>query len=136
MNSATRSSNGRAPEAALSRRAPETGRDDPPAKLLCVHRWIEAQAERTPEAVALSCAGESLTYAELNARANRLARRLRALGVGPEVLVGLCVRPLAGDGGGAPGRAQGGGRLCTARPGLSRRTPRLHARRRAHIRSS
>ena len=48
------------------------------------------QAERTPEAVALTCAGESLTYAELNARANRLARRLRALGVGPEVLVGLC----------------------------------------------
>ena len=62
------------------------------ARLLCVHRLIEAQAERTPEAVALSCAGESLTYAELNARANRLARRLRALGVGPEVLVGLCVR--------------------------------------------
>ena len=49
------------------------------------------QAERTPEAVALTCAAESLTYSELNARANRLARRLRAMGVGPEVLVGLCV---------------------------------------------
>ena len=55
-----------------------------------VHRWIELQVERTPEAVALVSTGESLTYAELNARANRLARRLRASGVGPEVLVGLC----------------------------------------------
>ena len=48
------------------------------------------QAERTPTAVALTCAGATLTYSELNARANRLARRLRAEGVGPEVLVGLC----------------------------------------------
>ncbi|MGP0067608.1 MAG: amino acid adenylation domain-containing protein [Isosphaeraceae bacterium] len=55
-----------------------------------VHRRIEIQAERTPEAVALTGAGGPLTYAELNAYANRLARRLRDLGVGPEVLVGLC----------------------------------------------
>ena len=91
MNSATRSSNGRAPEAAVSRRAQDRSRRSA-ARLLCVHRLIEAQAERTPEAVALRCAGESLTYDELNARANRLARRLRALGVGPEILVGLCLR--------------------------------------------
>jgi amino acid adenylation domain-containing protein len=56
-----------------------------------VHRGIEMQAERAPEAVAVTCAAESLSYGELNARANRLARRLRALGVGPEVLVGLLV---------------------------------------------
>jgi amino acid adenylation domain-containing protein len=55
-----------------------------------VHRMIEEQAERTPEAIALVSDGESLSYAELNARANRLARKLRGLGVGPEVLVGLC----------------------------------------------
>ena len=47
------------------------------------------QAKRVPQAVALTCAGESLTYSEVNSRANRLARRLRAMGVGPEVLVGL-----------------------------------------------
>jgi amino acid adenylation domain-containing protein len=54
------------------------------------HRWIEQQSERAPGAVSVVCGELSLTYAELNARANRLARRLRALGVGPEVLVGLC----------------------------------------------
>jgi amino acid adenylation domain-containing protein len=70
-------------------RPPETTRP-PAAEPRCVHRWIEARAARAPETVALTCSGESLTYGELNARANRLARRLRALGVGPEVLVGLC----------------------------------------------
>src|SRR5262249_15311200 len=56
-----------------------------------VHGLFEVQAERTPEAVALGFEGERLTYRELNARANRLAHHLRGLGVGPEVLVGVCV---------------------------------------------
>ncbi|HEX8361991.1 MAG TPA: condensation domain-containing protein, partial [Longimicrobium sp.] len=56
----------------------------------CVHELFEAQVERTPHAVAVSCEGETLTYAELNARANRLAHHLRALGVKPDVRVGLC----------------------------------------------
>ena len=59
-------------------------------KLQCVHRWIEQQAERTPAAVAVVSDRLSLSYAELNDKANRLARRLRTLGVGPDVLVGLC----------------------------------------------
>ena len=56
-----------------------------------VHRLFEDVSLRQPDAVAVESAGKSLTYAELNRLANRLARRLRNIGVGPEVLVGLCV---------------------------------------------
>jgi amino acid adenylation domain-containing protein/non-ribosomal peptide synthase protein (TIGR01720 family) len=56
-----------------------------------IHHLIEAQVERTPEAVALVFEGQSLTYRELDARANQLAWHLRSLGVGPEVRVGLCL---------------------------------------------
>jgi amino acid adenylation domain-containing protein/FkbH-like protein len=56
----------------------------------CIHELFAAQAERTPERVALVSEDRSLSYAELDARSNQLARRLRALGVGPEVRVGLC----------------------------------------------
>jgi amino acid adenylation domain-containing protein len=54
-----------------------------------VSELFEAQAAATPEAVAVVHENEQLTYAELNGRANRLARHLRTLGVGPEVRVGL-----------------------------------------------
>jgi amino acid adenylation domain-containing protein len=56
-----------------------------------LHERFAAQAERTPEAVALSFEGEMLSYGELERRANQLARHLRGLGVGPDVVVGLCV---------------------------------------------
>ncbi len=49
------------------------------------------QVERAPEAVAVEMEGKGLTYGQLNERANRLARHLQGRGVGPEVLVGLCV---------------------------------------------
>jgi amino acid adenylation domain-containing protein len=58
---------------------------------LCTHQLFEAQAERTPHAVAVNSEDETLTYAELNARANRLAHHLVAIGVGPDVPVGLCM---------------------------------------------
>ncbi|WP_186032346.1 non-ribosomal peptide synthetase, partial [Burkholderia gladioli] len=56
-----------------------------------LHALFEARAARAPEAIAVEFGGERLRYGELNARANRLARHLRTLGVGPDVLVGLCV---------------------------------------------
>jgi len=55
-----------------------------------IHQLFEAQVARTPGAVALEFEGERLTYAELNARANRLARHLAGRGVGPDVRVALC----------------------------------------------
>ena len=57
----------------------------------CVHQLFEAQVERTPEATAIVCEDEQLTYDELNRRANQLAHYLRRLGVGPEVKVGICI---------------------------------------------
>ena len=58
-----------------------------------LHRLFAAVAARRPEAVAVTGEGESLTYGELDRRADRLARRLRALGAGPETRVGLCLPP-------------------------------------------
>src|SRR5207245_1666697 len=57
----------------------------------CVHQFFEAQVERTPAAVAVVYKDTQLTYRELNSKANQLAHHLRQLGVGPEVLVGLCM---------------------------------------------
>jgi len=55
----------------------------------CLHERFEEQVRLSADRVAVVCDGESLTYAELDRRANGLARRLQSLGVGPEVLVGL-----------------------------------------------
>ena len=55
----------------------------------CVHELFEDQATWAPEAVAVVCGGEQLTYSELNSRANRLGRHLRRLGVGPEIIVAV-----------------------------------------------
>jgi nonribosomal peptide synthetase DhbF len=55
----------------------------------CLSGLFEAQADRTPHAIALTFEGRSLTYAELDERANHLANHLLGLGVGPEILVGL-----------------------------------------------
>jgi amino acid adenylation domain-containing protein len=57
----------------------------------CVHQLFDFQAERTPDATAVVFENQSLSYAQLNARANQLAHHLRSLGVKPGVLVGICV---------------------------------------------
>lgn len=56
-----------------------------------IHRLFEEQAERTPELIAVTYEDQSLTYAELNGRANQLARYLRKKGVTADQLVGICV---------------------------------------------
>lgn len=61
------------------------------AELRLVHELFAEQAKRSPDAVAVQCAGAKLTYGELNKRANELADYLSALGIGPDVPVALCV---------------------------------------------
>ncbi|GAC1437037.1 MAG: hypothetical protein NVSMB58_28730 [Terriglobales bacterium] len=56
-----------------------------------LHEFIEQQVYRTPDATAVVFESQRLSYREVNARANQLAHRLRQLGVGPEVLVGVCL---------------------------------------------
>jgi amino acid adenylation domain-containing protein len=56
---------------------------------LCLHQLFEQQAARTPDALAIEYEGATLSYGELNRRANQLARLLRRKGVGPDVLVGV-----------------------------------------------
>src|SRR5260370_19984325 len=68
----------------------DTRADYPKAK--CLHQLFEDQVQRAPEAVAVAFADEQLTYRELNQRADGLAAELRALGVGPDVRVALCVQ--------------------------------------------
>jgi amino acid adenylation domain-containing protein len=65
-------------------------KDDDPTDL-CIHQLFEAQAERTPDAIAVVFEHEQLTYGELNRRSNQLAHYLKALGVGPEVPVAICL---------------------------------------------
>jgi len=55
----------------------------------CLHQLFEIRAQQNPESVAVEFAGKSLSYAELNSRANQLARLLQTQGVGPEAMVGI-----------------------------------------------
>jgi len=66
----------------------QTERDYPRNK--CLHELFEEQAERVPEATAVTFQDQRLTYRQLNEGANQLARTLRKLGVGPGTLVGIC----------------------------------------------
>ncbi|MCJ0871765.1 non-ribosomal peptide synthetase [Streptomyces sp. AP-93] len=76
-----------AEEVAVLAGGPET--DEPVTRR--VHEAFEEQVARTPDAVAVVFEDDALTYRELNARANRIAHVLRAKGIGPESLVGICL---------------------------------------------
>ncbi|HVH12948.1 MAG TPA: AMP-binding protein, partial [Longimicrobium sp.] len=81
-----------AQELGLARRMEAWNRTDAPyPRDLCIHDLFAAQAARMPHSEALLHEGTRLTYAELDARANRLARHLRRLGIGPESRVGICL---------------------------------------------
>jgi len=67
----------------------DTGRLYPQNHLL--HALFEAQVERSPDRVAVVVEGGQMTYRELNERANRLAHFLQKLGVGPDMVVGMCL---------------------------------------------
>ncbi|KGM27069.1 hypothetical protein KS18_16875 [Photorhabdus luminescens] len=65
--------------------------EEPYPTQVCVHQLFEQQAEKTPDAIAVIYENQTLSYAELNARANRLAHQLIALGVAPDQRVAICV---------------------------------------------
>ncbi len=71
----------------------DTRRDYP--KESCIHHLFEAQARRSPNNPAIVFGGRQLTYAQLNAHANRLAHYLQARGIGPEVAVAICMERCA-----------------------------------------
>jgi amino acid adenylation domain-containing protein len=62
-----------------------------PFPKVCIHQAFETRVRAAPAAAAAEFEEARLSYAELNGQANRIARRLRELGVGPEVLVGVCM---------------------------------------------
>ena len=59
-------------------------------KQTCIHQLFEAQAEQSPDALAVVDGQNRLTYQELNQRSNHLANELRRMGVGPDARVGIC----------------------------------------------
>ena len=93
----------------------------------CIQQLFEEQVERTPDNVAVVFEGRQLTYAQLNARANQLAHYLRTLGVGPEVLVGICIERSLEMVIGLLGILKAGGAYRSIRPGISQGALGLHA---------
>ena len=93
-----------------------------PVPPVCVHEGFEAQAARTPDAIAAEYEGERVSYAELNRQANQVARRLRELGVGPEALAGVSMRAGLAPARGAARHPQSRRRVRPPGPGPARRS--------------
>ena len=97
----------------------ETKSNYPSDKTL--HGLFEDQVRKTPSAIAVEFEGQELTYAELNSRANQLAHRLQALGVGPEVITGICMEPSLDMIIGIIGILKAGGSYLPLNPGHPKR---------------
>ena len=103
-----------------------TGRDGR-TRTQPLHRWVHDVALSGSTHLAVRDGLHTLTYAELDAHANALAHRLRALGVRPGARVGLCHQRSAVSVIGAARDTQGGRSIRRTRPRLPRRPARLHA---------
>jgi amino acid adenylation domain-containing protein len=78
-------------DAELNAELVEWNSTDTDLPVQCVHEGFQERVTAAPSEVAAEFADEQVSYAELNRRANQIARQLRSLGVGPEVLVGVCM---------------------------------------------
>ena len=94
----------------------------------CFHARFEAQVERTPNNVAVIFENEQLTYAELNAQANRLAHELRRVGAAPRSSGRHLPEALSRHAGCRVGNSKGWRCVSSPRSQLSARTPRFHAK--------
>ena len=92
-----------------------------------IHELFEEQVERTPDNVAVVFEEQELTYRELNARANGLARVLREKGVGPDRLVGLMVDVFPGHGSRPPWHIKSGRSVRADRSVVSGGTDPVYA---------
>ncbi|MDQ6774345.1 MAG: non-ribosomal peptide synthetase [Candidatus Dormibacteraeota bacterium] len=110
-----------AERAQIAARNAATRRDYP--RDACVHHLFARQAAVAPTALAVAAPDATLTYGQLDAGANRLANRLRTLGVGPEVVVGLCLERSAAMVTAALGILKSGGAYLALDP--SHPAPRL-----------
>src|SRR4028118_266493 len=81
-----------------------------------LHEVVTAQADRTPDRLAVASGSQSLNYRELEERANQLARHLRSMGVGPEVRVGVCLERSAAPLVGLPATLRAGGAYAPLEP--------------------
>ncbi len=97
----------------------------------CIHELFEDQVERTPDAVAVVFEDQQLTYRELNNRANQLAHYLIKLGVGPDVLVGICMQRSDRDDHWIVGHPQSRRRICPIGSKLSPGAAGIDVRRHA-----